>query len=276
MNVGRRILTAFGRVLLSSSGARKIGTIADCCCGTFCCVYVWTATQFGVTGGGTCRSIGRNEDDVDWYYGPNACTKYKIDVACEPACSTSGDCTASAPTAPSLPCCGAECEDGGFFVDECDECQAGSPECVRTYSVSFSWTAAIPTPDDGALYTNYLAYQACLEGRTFNLTDDTGGALCQGTHAYEQAFPSTGCEWVTVSASSTVPSGTVPCSTSGSATFDSAEVGGFVSGGFVTASGSAGIQISGDYLSSCTAIRDTTTDPNGDPIEFRCCVDAIP
>jgi hypothetical protein len=42
MNVGRRILASDGKTLLSSSGARKVGSTDDCCCCVACTECGWT------------------------------------------------------------------------------------------------------------------------------------------------------------------------------------------------------------------------------------------
>jgi hypothetical protein len=187
MNIGRRIFTGSGWTLLSSTGARLVGTAAACCCEKLCCVYRWIATasvggSVSVSGGGTCQTVGTEEEavgsgereDIDeWHYvsAGNPCRKDKVVTVCTPSCEDSGDCDATAPAAPTLPCC-AECSDESVYYSEaCGECiKPYSGGCELTISVSFTWCAAIPPVGD-PLRSTYEKFNECVAGQTYTRPD---------------------------------------------------------------------------------------------------------
>lgn len=281
MNIGRRILTGAGAMLLSSTGARKVGSIGDCCCAVFCCIYTWTATQLGISTSKACREPTEGEADADWYYtdAEDPCEKVKVDVSCEPGCTDTDDCDQATPSQPPLPCCEAECTDPFvYYDDECDECiKPGSATCSTTISVSFTWSAAIPSPGDPE-YANYEFYQDCVQGQTYTWTESqcctSGTILGQNEDDYE----CTGYSNYTVAVDYTLPCGGVDCAGRGCGSGGSL-IDGSPNGrpDLFTVSGSVSCSVtSPPPTTTCELVTDTTTGPGVGTITFKCCVDGLP
>jgi hypothetical protein len=287
MNLGRRIFTGSGWTLLSSTGARLIGTVAACCCNKLCCVYRWIATasvggSVSVGGGGTCQTVGAEEEaigsgereDIDWYYvsASNPCRKDKIVTVCDPSCEDSGDCTASAPSAPTLPCC-AECSDPSVYYSEpCGTCiKPYSGGCELTISVSFTWCAAIPPVGD-PLRSTYEKFNECVAGETYTWTVESGS--CGETFLVSPTdYPCPGIPNYSVFVDATC-SDVSEC-TPGCRTCTITQGSPFGRPDLTCASGSISCSELGDATNPCTTTTDTTTGPHG-TVTFTCCVDSLP